>query len=82
MVKKKKKEKNITYKKISTLKNLMTLVSSCNHGNDPVQGSQRQSAKRSTIDLEIFIVKIFSWLTKTKKKHEKHFTMDNYYRQQ
>ena len=64
---KKKKEKNITYKKISTLKNLISLVSSCNHGNDPVQGSQRQSAKRSTIDLEIFIVKIFSWFTKTKK---------------
>ena len=72
MVKKKKKEKNITYKKISTLKNLMTLVSSCNHDNDPVQGSQRQSAKRSTIDLEIFIVKIFSWFTKKTKKNTKN----------
>ena len=66
MVKKKKKRIS-PIKKISTLKNLISLVSSCNHGNDPVQGSQRQSAKRSTIDLEIFIVKIFSWLTKTKK---------------
>ena len=63
----KKKKRISPIKKISTLKNLISLVSSCNHGNDPVQGSQRQSAKRSTIDLEIFIVKIFSWLTKTKK---------------